>query len=266
MDLPIVAHGSVNCEKSEPKNKCMVDGCDKKKYVRGWCTTHYQRWLNHGDPQAIKHSFVRVYTEEGCHKKVFAKKLCAKHYKEKRELPLCSVHGCGRKVHAKDICAMHRKRELRHGSKDVVLRAANGEYDRWIMEMSRHDGDECIFWPFSRDRNGYGPSRKMCIAAHGEPESNELQAAHSCGNGNIGCMNPKHLRWATRKDNAGDMVDHGRSQRGEKCSMARLTEYAVRQIRGARSGESCASLAREFGVARWTVSRARSRETWAWLE
>lgn len=266
MDLPIVAHGSENCEKSEAKNKCMVDGCDKKKYVRGWCTTHYQRWQHHGDPLAIKHESVTECTAQDCERKVFAKNLCSKHYKAQRDVPYCSVGGCGRKAHAKELCSMHRKRERRHGSVDSVNRVANGTYDKWIEDMSSHDGDDCLIWPFWRDKHGYGPSRKMCIAAHGEPASKELHAAHSCGNGNIGCMNPKHLRWATQKDNAGDMVDHGRSQRGEKCRMAKLTESDVHKIRVTRRNESCASLAREFGVARWTVSRARSRETWAWLE
>lgn len=266
MDLAIVTPKAVDCGRVKDKKSCLVDGCEKKSYVRGWCTTHYQRWLNHGDPLAIKYEFVTKCTASGCDRKVFAKKLCSKHYKDQRNVPYCSVDGCGRKAHAKDLCLMHRKRERKHGSVDFVLRPANGVCERWIKDMSTHTGDECLIWPFAKDRNGYGPSRKMCIAAHGEPAESILQAAHSCGNGNLGCMNPKHLRWATRKDNAGDMVDHGRSQRGGKCNMAKLTESAVKQIRVTRSSESCASLARELGVTRKTVSRARYRETWAWLE
>jgi hypothetical protein len=29
---------------------CGVVGCPKPSYLRGWCTTHYQRWLKTGDP------------------------------------------------------------------------------------------------------------------------------------------------------------------------------------------------------------------------
>lgn len=31
---------------------CIVDGCEKPSRNRGWCWTHYYRWLKHGDPLA----------------------------------------------------------------------------------------------------------------------------------------------------------------------------------------------------------------------
>lgn len=30
--------------------RCQVDGCDNPKYLKGWCSAHYQRWRKHGDP------------------------------------------------------------------------------------------------------------------------------------------------------------------------------------------------------------------------
>lgn len=30
--------------------KCEVDGCDRDRRVRVWCSTHYERWRIHGDP------------------------------------------------------------------------------------------------------------------------------------------------------------------------------------------------------------------------
>jgi hypothetical protein len=40
--------------------QCFVDGCDRPDFARGWCETHYQRWVTNGDvgPAAIG-------TEEG---------------------------------------------------------------------------------------------------------------------------------------------------------------------------------------------------------
>jgi hypothetical protein len=29
---------------------CKIDACYKPRLTRGWCVTHYRRWLRHGDP------------------------------------------------------------------------------------------------------------------------------------------------------------------------------------------------------------------------
>lgn len=31
---------------------CSIDNCNNKVLARGWCSKHYQRWKNHGDPLA----------------------------------------------------------------------------------------------------------------------------------------------------------------------------------------------------------------------
>jgi hypothetical protein len=33
---------------------CLVDGCSRRPFARGWCGMHYQRWKTTGDPEAIK--------------------------------------------------------------------------------------------------------------------------------------------------------------------------------------------------------------------
>lgn len=34
--------------------RCSIDGCEKIHYGHGWCQAHYRRWVNNGDPLALK--------------------------------------------------------------------------------------------------------------------------------------------------------------------------------------------------------------------
>ncbi len=33
--------------------KCLVRECEKPKFRRLWCTTHYKRWIRHGDTSVV---------------------------------------------------------------------------------------------------------------------------------------------------------------------------------------------------------------------
>jgi len=35
------------------ERKCTYPGCDKKHSGRGYCKTHYARWLHYGDPSIV---------------------------------------------------------------------------------------------------------------------------------------------------------------------------------------------------------------------
>lgn len=34
--------------------ECMVVGCEKPVFTRGWCQAHYRRWYRYGDPEGFK--------------------------------------------------------------------------------------------------------------------------------------------------------------------------------------------------------------------
>lgn len=32
---------------------CSIEGCERAAYCRGWCSRHYNRWWEHGDPLTV---------------------------------------------------------------------------------------------------------------------------------------------------------------------------------------------------------------------
>lgn len=143
----------------------------------------------------------------------------------------------------------------------------------WLEGKRFHDSDECLNWPFAKSAHGYGimkirgvramtASRVMCALAHGNPPSEAHDAAHSCGNRL--CVNPRHLRWATAKENAADMVLHGTDPSGEKNYAAKLSLDDVRKIRDrhSRGGESFSALGKAFGVSGSNVAQICREATW----
>lgn len=219
---------------------CKIEGCGKPHLARGWCYVHYQRWQRSGDPLKT-----RFYNGAEC-----------------------SVQGCNRPAETRNYCNRHYHRWLRHcdplgGDK---FRCPRGEPIRWLKDRSAHEGDECLIWPYARlDDDGYGPSREMCRLAHGEPPTPQHHAAHSCGKGHEGCVNPKHLRWATPLENAADMYVHGTILRGSSHPRSKLSEEDVRAIRSLIGKRSHVEIASMFGVSPMTIAAIKHRRVWAWL-
>jgi hypothetical protein len=117
------------------------------------------------------------------------------------------------------------------------------------------------------DNKWHNAARLVCELAHGAPPTAKHEAAHSCGNGHIGCVNPNHLRWATKTENEGDKLGHGTHNRGENHGIAKLTKEKVLDIRRRlSSGESERKLASSFGVSRGAIRSVRNGHSWAWLD
>lgn len=134
----------------------------------------------------------------------------------------------------------------------------NNNYN-WLLARTGFVGDECLIWPFCRDgrvgrgRLGVGgiqywAHRLMCELAHGKPPSPKHQARHSCGNGHLGCVNPKHLSWATNSENQSDRRQHG-TQKGAKGSRATITPADIAEIQAKRGIETQMSMAKRLGVS-----------------
>ena len=190
---------------------CSIAGCGGPAKSLGWCSAHYQRWRNHGDPLGGRASPVPAAQQE---------------------------------AYLRDLVAA-----------------------TWP--------ETCIVWPYSRTKKGYGlvtltgvrcqAHRAVCRLAHGEPPTGSHQAAHSCGQGHEGCINPGHLRWATPKENAHDQVAHGTDPQGERNAAAILSEAEVLSIYGLKGRERQADIARRFDVSQPTVADIHRGGAWAWL-
>jgi hypothetical protein len=171
---------------------------------------------------------------------------------------------------------MHLKRLLKNGDPLTRRKTANGEALQFFeATVAPYRGDDCLIWPYNKDRHGYGRlmaagknksvARMACEAINGPPPEANLDAAHNCGSGHMGCVAPSHLRWATRKENVADTLLHGTRNRGSRNGCAKLSEGDVRAIRVRAKADSHEAIARDYGVARVTVTDIVSRRNWRWL-
>ena len=183
---------------------------------------------------------------------------------------MCRIANCVKKVKAHGLCAAHYARLRLHGDPLAggVPLASRGAPMRWLQAHSSHSGDECLIWPFQRDRDGYArmaskpASRAMLEITVGSEPGPGYVAAHSCANGHLGCVNPKHLRWATTRENVQDRIDHGNNLSGSKHGRARLTDEQVEWVRSMRGKMRQKDIAARFGVAQTTISAIQRGETW----
>ena len=76
-----------------------------------------------------------------------------------------------------------------------------------------------------------------------------------------------NLRWATGKENMGDCIRHGRTMRGRKCHLAKLSEDDVRAIRSRLTRRDVQQvIADDYGINQTLVSHIKNGRAWAWLK
>jgi len=150
--------------------------------------------------------------------------------------------------------------------------------------------NECWEWKGSKDDHGYGrvryqgkeykSHRLAWILKSGSTE--DIFVCHRCDN--PPCCNPNHLFLGTHQENMDDMVKKGRygkkrnlpkgkkhwsylhpekTSSCEKNGSAVLDRKKVLEIREkAKDGQSHRSIAKEYGVAKSTVTFIIQRKTW----
>lgn len=176
---------------------------------------------------------------------------------------VCSVPSCDRSSITRGLCPAHYQRKRRTGSTqdDVPLHKPGAL--AWLWDNCQPGHDDCVIWPFAISANGYGVFRnagvlfgahvEACEVTHGPRPTEAHEVAHGCGN--RACVNGRHLRWATRKENAADRLTHGTQPFGEACGRAKLTNEQARAIM--QDMRLPREIAREYGVSRVVVDNIK---------
>lgn len=226
---------------------CSIKDCCNPARTRGWCSMHYARWLRNGDLNSRQPKRAE-----------------------------CSVGGCVNSAHAKGLCSVHYARFRRYGSPVERRTAANGEAMAYLLStILPYKGEDCLKWPFDIGDDGYGRiwegSRKRLVSrvvaerVLGAAPTALHEAAHNCGNGKRGCVNPTHLRWATRSENHRDKVGHGTHNRGERHNFAKMSNEDIGAIRALAGSETLRATGERFGISESHVRRIQKRERWKHL-
>ena len=191
-------------------------------------------------------------------------------------LKVCSEPECPATSVARGLCSKHYQRVVRHGSAE--LQVVNKGRDFVLNVAMKFCGRECLIWPYSFSgqryncgggyptfSNGRGrriaAHRMVCELTNGAPPSAHHQAAHTCGNSR--CVNPSHLSWKTRKENAADKVTHNTHTRGERSWNAKINESDVVIIRKLYPSVSISEISRMFGISRSQTYNIVNRIKWS---
>lgn len=156
---------------------CSIDGCDRKVRARGWCSAHHQRWrlgIDMAPP-------IRTGDTK------------------------CSIEHCTARAKARGWCNRHYKLWQRNGDPTkTVIRHIEENFWRRVDKS-----ESCWNWTGRINQAGYGrmwdgtrdvmAHRYSYQLASDLPLPNGQFLDHICHNRR--CVNPKHLRPVTQKQN-----------------------------------------------------------------
>jgi len=149
--------------------------------------------------------------------------------------------------------------------------------DRFSSKYEVDLNTGCWLWTAATKENGYGvfgrgPAGAGSAYAHRwsyehfvGPIPEGMMVCHKCDVRN--CVNPDHLFLGTAKDNQADMAAKGRSLRGERHNLAKLTEADVLEIRRlwATGQFTQREIAAKFGNNKQNVSVIVRGDKWKHL-
>lgn len=134
----------------------------------------------------------------------------------------------------------------------------------WLRAHLDYVSDGCLIWPFSKNWNGYGhvsyegliqyAHRVMCRLKNGPPPDSKHVAAHTCNNGQGGCIHPLHLCWKTPHENLMDRRAAGTITKKRWHNKGLLSDETIDFIRLLKPYANQRELAALFGISYQHVS------------
>jgi hypothetical protein len=136
--------------------------------------------------------------------------------------------------------------------------------EQWLLDHRDYPHDYCLIWPFAREsRVGRGmlggrgnrkwAHRAMCEIVNGPAPIDKPQACHSCGNGDQGCVNGRHLSWGTNSRNQFERYAHGRVNPNANGNKGMFTPTQIEEIRSKYGEFTQTKLAEMYGCSLGTI-------------
>jgi hypothetical protein len=154
--------------------------------------------------------------------------------------------------------------------------------DRFHQKYEKIPIAGCWIWTAAVTKFGHGlikvnggkeervKAHRLSYLLHKGEITKGLNVLHQCGV--AACVNPDHLYLGTQKENARDMMRHGRhflpDNNGENAAWAKLTESDVLEIIAAKPDRKYGTgteLARRFNVSKAAIYQIWNNKNWTCL-
>lgn len=204
------------------KSICSIENCERPVTGRGWCSMHYQRWLNHGDPLFLKQRR-GTCSVDGCDQRHGAKGLCHSHYNQQwyqdwsqaqppklvkaqppnwpaeTWLPIPGFEG------HYEVSNRGRIRSVPH-----VIHREDGRCRRvgWELKALNPGADGRVCASLLKEGKSLNVRvHRLVLLAFVGPPPPGMECCHNDGDASNNRL--ENLRWGTKSDNMHDRVRHG---------------------------------------------------------